>query len=321
MNPKKSSFINKVIFFVLNKIFSKCYKSLLSRKLYKGFFGLLQERSDRIFSTEKPCSNSQKIISKLNRKGWINVIDEDLTNNLKDLKEQSIQAGLDIFNQHFDLNPTGKSYLKGVDLSKYPDQVKLFNQFLTHPSFVYPIAKYLGELPLLSELKLLYSPPTSLEQYSGSQLFHSDFDDSKLVKIFVFLEDIDEEMGPTEIIEKQETSLIIKKTRYKWGVKRKKYSSHDDGLKDVLNKGAKHISLIGPRGSTFLIDTVSCLHRGSRNPKKGRKILYANFTTRTSFRNPPLNWIINNDLTLKKSSPLVRLDPYGELNLNLIKNS
>ena len=64
MNPKKSSFINKVIFFVLNKIFSKCYKSLLSRKLYKGLIKidvgivecelihhLLDKKSSKIYNT------------------------------------------------------------------------------------------------------------------------------------------------------------------------------------------------------------------------------------------------------------------------------
>ena len=320
MNLKKHSKLDLVVFYVLHKLFSRWFKSSFSRKIFKRFFRILQSPKDKRLSNENLDSFSVEISEKLTNKGWMDIKKENFTKDILELRDHSIDAANNIFEGYFKLNPTGKGYLKGIDLSQYPEQVKLFNAFFTHPFFFNPIANYLGELPLLSELKLLYSPPTSFDEYSGSQLFHSDFDDSKLVKIFVFLEEVDEDMGPTEIIENKASELILKKTNYKWGVKRKKYSSHDDALKDVLGNKTNHISLMGPKGATYLIDTVACLHRGSRNPKKGRKILYANFTTRTSFRNPPINWLIHNDLTLKRSSPLIDLDPKGELNLKYIKN-
>lgn len=317
MMTRKTIFIDKVIFYFLIKLFGKRYKTPFSRKIYKAFFKLLQKKTLQKIDLDL---NGQDLVSKLNDKGWAELKGQDLAQDFLELKQDSIEAALNIFDDNFETNATLKAYLKGIDLKQYPAQVKLFNRFFTHSNFVDPISKYLGDTPLLTELKILYSPPTKMKTYSGSQLFHSDFDDDKLVKIFVLLDEVNQDSGPTELIEKKETSLIIEKTKYNWGVKRKKFSSHDDALLDVLEGEDNYVSLKGPKGAVFCVDTVSCLHRGSRNPKKERKILYANFSTRTSFRNTPLNWLIKNNLTLLKSSPLLNLDPEGKLNLRLIEN-
>lgn len=313
----KTTFFDKAIFYFLNKLFGKRYKTPLSRKIHKRFFKLLQKKTQQKIALDH---KGQDLVHKLSEKGWAEVKGQDLAQDFLRLKKDSIAAALNIFDGSFETNATLKTYLKNIDLKQYPEQVQLFNRFFTHPNFVDPISNYLGEKPLLTELKILYSPPNEMQTYSGSQLFHSDFDDDKLVKIFVLLDEVGHDSGPTELIEKKETSLIIEKIKYNWGVKRKKFSSHDDALLDVLEGEDNYVTLKGPRGTVFCVDTVSCLHRGSRNPKKVRKILYANFCTRTSFRNTPLNWLIKNNLTLHKSSPLLNLDPEGKLNLKLIEN-
>ena len=318
MIKTKTTFFDKVIFYFLIQLFGKRYRTPFSRNMYKGFFKLLQKKTQQKIALDH---KGQDLVHKLSEKGWAEVKGQDLAQDFLGLKQDSIAAALNIFDGSFETNATLKTYLKGIDLKQYPKQVQLFNRFFTHPNFVDPISNYLGEKPLLTELKILYSPPTEMQTYSGSQLFHSDFDDDKLVKIFVLLDEVGQDSGPTELIEKKETSLIIEKTKYNWGVKRTKFSSHDDALLDVLEGKDNYVTLKGPRGAVFCVDTVSCLHRGSRNPKKGRKILYANFSTRTSFRNTPLNWLIKNNLTLLKSSPLLNLDPEGKLNLKLIENA
>lgn len=312
---------DRILIRLFKLIFNRWYKTALSRKIFKSFFKLFQKQTEYKENQKNNFLKDNYVLNNLKIRGWSKILDKNLTKDLIELKNQSICEALKIFNGNFNTNKTGKNYLKGINLSYYPNQIKLFNQFFTHPYFIENISNYLGEEPLLTELKILYSPPMKTKSFSGSQLFHSDYDDEKLVKVFLFLEDVGKENGPTEIIEKEQTKFILNKTNYKWGTKREQFSSHDDNLINVLKDKGKIISLRGSKGSIFFIDTVNCLHRGSRNPDKGRKILYANFSTKTSFRNPPVNWIINNKLSLSISSPLMNLDPNNELDLKFTINN
>jgi hypothetical protein len=197
--------------------------------------------------------------------------------------------------------------LKSIDFSLSESKGKIFHDFFTNKYIVDIVSKYLNDKPLLTELKLLYSPPSIDQIYSGSQLLHSDFDDTKVVKIFVFIDGVDEDSGPLQLVNKEITKKIIKLSKYRWGQISRKYKSHDDNLLELISDTEdkeKITSLIGNRGTVVLADTVNCLHRGSRNPIKPRRILYATFSTRTSFRFPPINWLINNNNTILKSSPL-----------------
>ena len=47
MMTRKTTFFDKVIFYFLNKLFGKRYKTTLSRKIYKRFFKLLQRKTQQ----------------------------------------------------------------------------------------------------------------------------------------------------------------------------------------------------------------------------------------------------------------------------------
>jgi hypothetical protein len=243
--------------------------------------------------------------------GWTK-IENNFNSNFDTIKLHAIKKAEEIFDNNFNFKKNQKNYLKSVDFSLSGPSAKIFHDFFTNSNLIDIISNYLNEKPLLTELKLLYSPPTSDEIYSGSQLLHSDFDDNKVVKVFVFINDVDLDSGPLELINKYYSNKIIKLSKYRWGQMNRKYKSHDDNLLDLIVKSDSDkilTSIVGSSGTIVLADTVSCLHRGSRNPIKARKILYATFSTRTSFRFPPVNWIINNKNTILKSSPL-----YSETN-------
>tara|TARA_A100001011_G_scaffold356658_1_gene400870 strand:+ start:50 stop:1024 length:975 start_codon:yes stop_codon:yes gene_type:complete len=323
MKDLKSSFFDKIIFYLLNKIFSKSYRTNFSRTFFKNFFGLIRKviKNKAEISLNKKKTKFLYVNDKLEKFGWVKLIENDLNKNIISLKKNAVESAKRIFDSEFNENRSDKKYLRNINLTNFPKETTSFHEFLTNPIFIKIISKYLNDIPLLTELKLLYSPPSDTKDFKGSQLFHSDFDDEKLVKIFVFIDDIDVDMGPLELIEKNDSKLIMKKVNYSWGQKSKNYSSHDDRLKDVLGKEPTRMELVGSSGSIYLVDTANCLHRGSRNPIKARKVLYANFCTRTSFRNPPLNWIYHNKLTLLKSSPMINLDPKKKLNLGYLENN
>ena len=156
----------------------------------------------------------------------------------------------------------------------------------------------------MTELKILISPSIEKINFEGSQLFHSDYDDERNLKIFVFLNDVSINSGPLEAINLADSARLMEEWNYKWG---KKNISHNDSIAKSLPK-EKITSFIGPKGSVCLIDSVRCLHRGSRNPIRPRKILYATYNTRTSFRFPPLNWLGLLPKINFISSPLYKLD-------------
>ena len=322
MKDKNISFFDKVIFYLLNKIFLKRHRTPLSRHLFKLFFRFFRKFRNNRKNYEQINKKLElkSINDKLTKYGWAKLNEDKLNKNILNLKEKAIKSAKRIFDSEYNENSSDKKYLRNIDLTNFPRDIVCFHNFLTNPLFIDVISKYLDDLPLLTELKLLYSPSSKSKDFKGSQLFHSDFDDNKLVKIFVFIDDVDNDMGPLEIIEKNDSKLIMNRVNYNWGQESKNYSSHDDRLQNVLGKKPTKKKLVGPKGSTYFVDTVNCLHRGSRNPTKARKILYANFSSRTSFRNPPINWIYNNHLTLFKSSPLIHLDPKQELNLAYIEN-
>ena len=79
-------------------------------------------------------------------------------------------------------------------------KIKTLYDYVTNEFFLNIASQYFGEKPLLVELKVLVSPPSSESNLKGSQLWHSDFSDTKLLKIFIFIEDVDSNSGPLEII-------------------------------------------------------------------------------------------------------------------------
>jgi hypothetical protein len=199
------------------------------------------------------------------------------------------------------------------------EEMNFFYNYFTNPFYLNLAACYLKDEPILTEIKLLVSPVKSGcdSRPQGSQLFHSDFDDEANLKIFVFLDEIDEFSGPLQAVNRAKSKELMNASNYRWG---KEGVSHNDSI--VASDDTSYIrTFVGKTGSVCLIDTVACLHRGSRFPTRERKILYATFNTRTSFRFPPLNWIglaprINN-----LSSPLLSLDPerhfIGRFGLNI----
>ena len=289
------------------------YETDFKRKLYKGFFNFIQILTGRkkfLYSGKKSLINhvcfEMPWLSSLFQQGYVLIHNEKLPHEFMDIHEKTIQIALDIANnQNLIFASPSKNYLHRADLSKLPwETINSLYRYFTHPIFLETAEIYLGDQPLLTELKVLVSPPNHSSELEGSQLWHSDFDDSTNLKIFVFLDDIDWDCGPLQAVPKYDSSVFMRDIGYKWGVVN---ISHND--LNVPETYTKPMSFVGSQGTICLIDTVSCLHRGSRHPKRPRKILYATYNTRTSFRFIPWNWIGLRHKINSGSSPLIALDP------------
>ena len=61
------------------------------------------------------------------------------------------------------------------------------------------VAAYLGKAPFLESIELLYSRP-STQALESSQLWHEDMTEESLVKLFVYVTDVDDRCGPFTLI-------------------------------------------------------------------------------------------------------------------------
>ena len=78
-------------------------------------------------------------------------------------------------------------------------------------NLIYPtIAKYLGTLPILQDAAYWYSPNT-FNDNMRSQNWHIDGEDYKQVKVWIPIEKVEEDCGPLNVINIEETRKIFKK--------------------------------------------------------------------------------------------------------------
>jgi hypothetical protein len=175
-----------------------------------------------------------------------------------------------------------KSYLRNILLDENKEDIKYFLNFFLKEKFINIIKKYLETEPLLVELKLLWSPKLdNKNNSSGSQLFHLDYDDDKIVKFFFNISDVTSKSGPLQIIDSFNSKIIKNKFKINLG-------KHDDEIIMQNLKNSDIITLTGVSGDLTLLDTSSCFHRGSSEVETDRLVLYCNFVSKNSYRFLPI---------------------------------
>ena len=133
-------------------------------------------------------------------------------------------------------------------------------EFALDPRVVAAAARYLGIVPLLTGVTILASPPVP-GPFSGSQLFHSDWEDVRQVKVFVNCSNVAEENGPLTAVAAHASRRVKEKVDYRYGGPH--FRLQDDEVLPLVADDEVQ-AFTGPPGSVVFIDTSSCLHLGSR---------------------------------------------------------
>jgi len=142
------------------------------------------------------------------------------------------------------------------------------------------LKSYFETEPRLTALDYWLTLPAVQPARTGSQNWHRDHEDERLVKLFIYLSDVDEEAGPTEYIE----------------------GSFHGGPNDVLSMGRAFVlgdyltsredemrrrglvafrrSMVGPKWTMVFINT-SGIHRGGFGSKE-RAMANITFTSQAS---------------------------------------
>jgi hypothetical protein len=165
-------------------------------------------------------------------------------------------------------------------------QVQQFPEFLDFcldPTLLGVAADYLRELPILASVEFWHSRATA-EQFQNSQLYHSDLDDVRQFKIFLFVSDVDEHSGPLTVVSAGRSEELARALRYR------PRSGHvrieDERIRPLLTPGDERV-LTGSAGTVVFIDTSRVLHFGSRVATRDRYVVMVQYLALTNFMYNP----------------------------------
>jgi hypothetical protein len=139
-----------------------------------------------------------------------------------------------------------------------------FVRFALQPSVIGVLARALGEVPKLDYVLLTLSRASN-KPLAYSQLWHRDYDDTRTIKLFVYLTEVAEPGdGPF--------TFIPGKISDRFGFSLRSHRPDDAILKHVPPESVQ--AVVAPRLSAFLVETSRCLHMGSRLGPGHSRLLY-----------------------------------------------
>jgi len=170
-----------------------------------------------------------------------------------------------------------RNLLNDHDLSSNPALV----DFALSDAVLGMATRYLGGVPYLCRVDIVYSLPRPGGDNLASQLFHVDPEGLTQVKYFIHLYDVGESEGPFTFIPADETTRILAAIR---ALRRQQGKPHSgrylDEEIDAVGGTGSIVRLKGPTGGGIAIDTSRCLHMGSRvQPGAFRLCLYLQYCT------------------------------------------
>jgi hypothetical protein len=135
---------------------------------------------------------------------------------------------------------------------------------------------YLGMWSKLSYADQWYSPPRGPEANRvGSMRWHRDYNDQHLVKVFVYLCDVDEGTGPFEYIPGSARNGPYA-NEWPWAPLGETYPPQEELERRIPQSAAR--TFTGPEGSVILCNT-SGFHRGGFATEKPRNLFVYNYVS------------------------------------------
>jgi len=170
-----------------------------------------------------------------------------------------------------------RNLLSNDDLRHYPRLV----DFALSDAAMGMAASYLGTIPHLNRVDLLYSIARESDDKVSSQLFHVDPEGLTQVKFFINIFDVGDGEGPFTFIPADDTARIIRNVNVLRQQQGKPHQGRylDEEIRAVGGNDAI-VRVTGSGGSGVAVDTSRCLHMGSRvRPGSFRLCLYIQYCT------------------------------------------
>lgn len=143
--------------------------------------------------------------------------------------------------------------------------------FALNPMLIAIASRYLGVLPVLGVVRILYSP-NSNEDLIDSQLFHIDPEGARQLKVFMAIREVTKDNGPFTFVPK---SLSRKMLQSGDGCFRKARVQDADIMQYAPQ--SEWVVHVGKPGDAVFVDTSSCFHFGSRQSEHPRHLLFVQY--------------------------------------------
>lgn len=241
------------------------YSAMRLEQLYKrriflrkplGYISRTQEFFERRRYANQVILNpgQESILSDLREYGFAaadELIDKKLLTDLDSIASERLKTDLDTMTA----NKT-KAFMFELMQSSDRDGDQPFIKIALEPNLIKVVSAYLGQVPHLNGLTMFATRETEDPEWRVSQRWHRDFDDKRMVKLFIFITDVEKsEHGPLTLI----PANLVK------GMRDRLYPIHKtDELMGSLLPNLKTVPLFCKRMSCFLVDTHRCYHLGSR---------------------------------------------------------
>jgi hypothetical protein len=207
-------------------------------------------------------------INKCITDGWLHLKNPNLP-----FQEQFIKSGEEIFRRMNKNAFTQKAYMTMLNTADDIAEFPALLDFATSSDLLKIVSTYLQCIPVLTEISFYISEPTEGDA-TGSQLFHIDLEDTRVVRLIVPIEDITLEQGPFCFIPEKASAEAIKKLHY--GSLKSTYRIKDEEMYRVINKNNLVVGTC-EKGDLLFADTSRCFHYGSRGQNIPRKLCMLNF--------------------------------------------
>lgn len=143
-------------------------------------------------------------------------------------------------------------------------------QIALQPNLLQIITSYIGHVPILANVEVILTYCRKCDHWSLSQNWHRDFEDSKQLKLVIYLSDVlSQNDGPITYLPASESN------KFKTGIFTKQRS-------DIEKlKMYDHVVYVnGPALTATLLDVHNCYHHGSRLGADRYRLTYiAEYTT------------------------------------------
>jgi hypothetical protein len=266
-------------------------KSFYQKSLKKTLEKQLHQKTEMSDEDEIYLSNLNRdgycVLKKVFTKQYIDGLNSNFQKQVKGLNNISIPRDLRLKNkniENIDLPKINDAlFLSGEkEFRKFTDSIKLKDPLINLPELIdcslnkriISIASnYFGCIPYLTFLKCVKTYNNKIKEHD-TQHFHIDENSSKLLKVFIYLNDVDtEDDGPFYYI--KESFRDINK---QWG---KRARWEDKYIENIY--GSKNmIPILAKRGDVVIANTVA-FHRGLKPVRKDRNIIILNYGMHVDF--------------------------------------
>ncbi len=260
----KSSFANRLVW--------RAHRAGLGWLLKAGlsFWHAEEKARRREIAGRLPSDpEAQRVADELRRDGWAMVTgfaDRSLLEALRAASEARVRRAHELERTQT-LNQ--KSFwvrLLDEDLvdGRLPSD-SIFVRFAMQRGIVDVLTRYLRELPMLTDMYLTLSREATTE-LGYSQLWHRDYDDTRTLKVFVYLSDVhDTRDGPFTFLPGPHSDRIGFTVR-----------SHLADAKVFSRADRTAVrEMLGAAFTVFICETSRCLHMGSRIAPGHSRLMYA----------------------------------------------